>query len=154
VLGQIKYLAKAQDCKIILLDHISILVGLVSRKTSEREAIDDVMHHLRAIIEETGVLIIAISHLRKISEGKGHEEGGRVQLVQFRGSGSIAQLSNIAIALEGNRQAETEQERNLTTVRVLKNRFSGEQGVAGYLTYDGRTGRLNESEGINMEEGL
>ena len=52
--------------------------------------------------------------------------------------------SNIAIGLEGNRQAEDPEEQNMTVVRVLKNRYSGETGVAGYLKYDSTTGRLNE----------
>ena len=145
VLAQMRYLAKAQDCKVILLDHISILVGLVGNgKTNEREAIDNVMHSLRSLVEETGICLINISHLRKPSDGSGHEEGRRVQLSEARGSGSIAQLSDIAIGLEANRQSDDVEVKNQTVVRVLKNRFSGETGVAGILQYDKGSGRLSE----------
>ena len=147
VLGQMRYLAKAQDCKVILLDHISILVGLVGNgKTNEREAIDNVMHSLRSLVEETGICLINISHLRKPSDGSGHEEGRRVQLSEARGSGSIAQLSDIAIGLEANRQSDDTEVKNQTVIRVLKNRFSGETGVAGVLKYDKSSGRLTEYE--------
>jgi len=147
VLGQMRYLAKAQDCKVILLDHISILVGLVGNgKTNEREAIDNVMHSLRSLVEETGICLINISHLRKPSDGSGHEEGRRVQLSEARGSGSIAQLSDIAIGLEANRQSDDAEVKNQTVVRVLKNRFSGETGVAGVLQYDKGSGRLTETK--------
>jgi twinkle protein len=155
VIGHMRYLTKAQDCDVILLDHISILVGLVAgKKTSEREAIDEVMHHLRKLVEETGVMLINICHLRKPSDGKGHEEGRRVQSIEARGSGAIVQLSNIAVALEGNRQAEDPEERNKTTVRILKNRFSGETGEAGQLQYNEITGRLDECDNKDLENAL
>jgi twinkle protein len=147
VLGQMRYLAKAKDCKVILLDHISILVGLVvTGKGNEREAIDNVMHRLRTLVEETGITLVNISHLTKPSDGVGHEEGRRVQAREARGSGAIVQLSDIGIALEANRQSDDAQVRNTTIVRVLKNRFSGETGQACELTYDLETGRLTEAK--------
>jgi len=156
VLNKIRYLAKAEDCGVIVLDHVSILVGMaMGIGSDERKAIDAVMHNLRAVVEETGVTLIAISHLSKAGGGRdSHEEGGRVRLGDLRGSNAIAQLSNIAIALEGNRQAEDPEERNMTIVRVLKNRFSGETGVAGYLKYDSETGRLNEVDDYDCGEVL
>ena len=60
----------------------------------------------------------------------------------MRGSHSIGQLSDIVIGLERNQQdAETS---DTTTVRVLKNRWSGETGVAGQLVYNKETGRMSE----------
>ena len=146
VLNRMRYMAKAEDCGVIVLDHISILVGMAqSGRGTEREAIDEVMHTLTSFVVETGISLIAISHLSKTGSGRDpHEEGGRVRLGDLRGSNAIAQLSNIAIGLEGNRQAEDPEEQNMTVVRVLKNRYSGETGVAGYLKYDSTTGRLNE----------
>jgi twinkle protein len=155
ILAQMRYLSKAQDCKILLLDHINILVGLVSNgKTNEREAIDGVMHELRKLVEETGIMLLNICHLRKASDGVGHEEGRRVQASEARGSAAIIQLSDAAIALEGNRQSDVEAVRNCTTLRGLKNRRSGETGIAGYLQYSQQTGRLTEAEDINIEEAL
>jgi twinkle protein len=78
--------------------------------------------------------------------GKGHEEGGQISLSELRGSASIAQLSDMVIGLERNQQAEDELSRNTTTVRVLKNRFSGLTGPATTLQYDKFTGRMKELE--------
>lgn len=147
VCNRIKYMAKVLECPIIVLDHISILVGMQhsAHKGDERQAIDDTMHMLRSIVEETGCTIINVSHLSKPQgSDTSHEEGGRVKMSQLRGSNAIAQLSNVAIALERNGQAEDEEDRNLTTVRVLKNRFSGETGIATHLKWDASTGRLVE----------
>ena len=68
----------------------------------------------------------------------------------MRGSAAIAQLSDICLGLERSGQDEDERARNTTVVRVLKNRFSGETGLAGELFYDKHTGRMSET--IEQEE--
>jgi twinkle protein len=75
-------------------------------------------------------------------EGTAHEEGGRVRLSDLRGSAAIGQLSDIVIGLE--RDAQDEKTANTTGVRILKNRFSGDQGIACFLQYDKTTGRMTE----------
>jgi len=147
VCDTIKYMSKVAGCPVIVLDHISILVGMQHsrRNTSEREAIDDTMHMLRGLVEETGVTILLVSHLTKSAAGEAsHEEGGRVKMSQMRGSNAIAQLSNIAIALERNTQADNPEDTDMTVVRILKNRFSGETGIATMLEWNEHTGKLNE----------
>ena len=62
----------------------------------------------------------------------------------LRGSHSIAQISDSVIALERDQQATDPVKANTTTVRVLKNRYAGETGVATYLLYDKDTGRMQE----------
>ena len=63
---------------------------------------------------------------------------------ELRGSQAIAQLSDIVIGMERDQQHENEEVRNTTTVRVLKNRYTGETGPACWLAYDRTTGRLTE----------
>ena len=50
----------------------------------------------------------------------------------------------MVIGLERNQQAT--EDANQTRVRVLKNRFSGETGLATTLYYEQDTGRLNEND--------
>jgi twinkle protein len=139
------------DCKYIFLDHISIVVSAQSNG-DERKAIDEIMTKLRTLVAETGIALFCVSHLKRPSD-KGHEEGAATSLAQLRGSGSIAQLSDIVIGLERNGQAEDILDRNTTKVRVLKNRFSGTTGPAGHLLYSLDTGRMIERE-IFEEETL
>jgi twinkle protein len=61
----------------------------------------------------------------------------------LRGSHSIAQLADAVIGLERNQQGENPNE---LVLRVLKNRFTGDTGVAGMLRYFKETGRLSEIE--------
>ena len=142
IISRVRYFAKGLGCSYIFLDHISIVVS-AQASGDERKAIDEIMTRLRMIVQETGVSLIVVSHLKR-PESKGHEEGAATSLAQLRGSGSIAQLSDMVIGLERNGQAEEEKERNTTRVRVLKNRFSGTTGPACSLLYSRDTGRMVE----------
>ena len=147
IINRVRYLAKGLGCSYIFLDHISIVVS-AQASGDERKAIDEIMTKLRMLVQETGVALIVVSHLKR-PDSKGHEEGAATSLAQLRGSGSIAQLSDMVIGLERNGQAEDPTERNTTRVRVLKNRFSGTTGPACALLYSRDTGRMTE---VNEEE--
>ena len=143
LLSRIRYMAKGLDCKWIILDHLSIVVS--DQETGdERKAIDSIMTKLRQLVQETGVGLFLVSHLRRPS-GKAHEDGGQISLAELRGSAAIAQLSDMVIGLERDQQNQDPQVRNTTTVRVLKNRYAGLTGAACYLYYDKDTGRMIET---------
>jgi len=141
LLAKIRYLARGCGCQYIILDHISIVVSGLEGG-DERRIIDNMMTKLRSITEELNIGMIVVSHLRRPSGDKGHEEGVMTSLSQLRGSASIGQLSDIVIGLERNQQDE--ESSNITTLRVLKNRWSGETGIAGQLSYSAATGRMSE----------
>jgi twinkle protein len=140
--NRIEYLASGLDCRIVFLDHLSILLS--GLEGEERRMIDQTMTKLRSLVERTGIALFLVSHLRRTQTDHAHEEGARVTIGQLRGSASIAQLSDGVIALERDQQSGSEH--STTTVRVLKNRYSGETGVAGQLTYDLDTCKFTEHE--------
>jgi twinkle protein len=148
IIARCRYMAKALDTKFLFLDHVSIVVSAQSNG-DERKALDEICTKLRMLVQETGITLFMVSHLKR-PDGKGHEEGAASSLSQLRGSASIAQLSDMVIGLERNGQAEDPIERNTTNVRVLKNRFCGTTGPAGGLLFDQKTGRMVEVK----EEGL
>jgi twinkle protein len=142
IYNRIEYLASGLECRIIFLDHLSILLSGLDG--DERRMIDSTMTRLRSLVERTGITLYLVSHLRRSnSDSNSHEEGGRVSLGQLRGSHSISQISDTVIALERDQQSEDSN--NITTVRVLKNRYSGEVGVATRLTYDLSTTNFYET---------
>lgn len=153
LMSKMRYLVKGCGCDWIILDHLSIVVSGMDLDEDERRAIDKAMTDLRSFVEETGCGMILVSHLKR-PEGRGHEEGARTSLAQLRGSAAIGQLSDIVIGLERNQQDDDEDIRNTTVGRVLKNRFSGETGVAVALRYDRETGRLYEIEFVEGEDGI
>ena len=142
LLSKLRYMIVSLGCKRIFLDHISIVVSGMDADEDggERKAIDKLMTNLRSLVEETGATMFVVSHLKR-PEKKGHEEGAQVSLSQLRGSGAIAQLSDMVIGLERNQQGDNP---NVLTLRVLKNRFCGLTGVSGYLEYNPETGRLKD----------
>ena len=143
IITRVRFMAKALDCKYIFLDHVSIVVS-AQDNGDERKALDEIMTKLRMVVQETGIALFCVSHLKR-PDGKGHEEGASTSLSALRGSGSIGQLSDMVLGLERNGQAEDLKERHTTRVRVLKNRFSGLTGPACGLYYDRITGRMSET---------
>ena len=142
IVSRVRFLAKGLDCKYIVIDHVSIIVSDQSHG-DERRALDEIMTRLRTLVQETGVAMMVVSHLRR-PDGKGHEEGAATSLSQLRGSASIGQLSDIVIGLERDAQNDDPEIRSTTRVRVLKNRFSGLTGPCSNLKYNNDTGRLIE----------
>ena len=137
ILNDIRYLTKANGVQFVILDHLSILLS-GNDNGDERKMIDVTMTRLRSFVEETGIGLILISHLRRAHNDKGHEDGAQVSLSQLRGSHSIVQLSDMVIALQRNISAGD----NKSDLVVLKNRFNGGTGPAGTLAYHPDTGRL------------
>jgi twinkle protein len=139
LIAKLRYFAVGLQCDFILLDHISMVVsGQEGSGQGERKDIDVLMTHLRSLIENTGVGVIAIVHLKQPG-GKPHEEGGRVTLTELRGSGALKHVPDSIIALERDQQGE---QSNQSLIRQLKNREWGDNGPAGYVEYHPDTGRL------------
>lgn len=141
LLSRVRYMARALDCKWIFLDHLSIVVSGLDESGDERKMIDRAMTLLRTLVQETGIGLILVSHLKRPS-GVGHEDGAQTSLSQLRGSAAIGQLSDMVLGLERDQQGDNP---NKTIVRILKNRFSGETGEACELYYARETGRLSET---------
>ena len=138
IIARIHYMAKALDVKWIILDHISIMISGLA-VADERKAIDLACTALRTAVSELNIGLIMVSHLRRPEGDKGHEEGAKVRTSQLRGSPSVVQLSDFVISLQVDPDAP---DSDIRYVHVLKNRFTGETGVAGKVKYNRTTGRL------------
>ncbi len=140
ILSKLRYMAVACQVRVIILDHISIIVsGLDEVAESERKTIDKLMTRLRSLVEETQIAVLAVVHLKRPEKGKSWNEGREPSLTDLRGSGSLEQLSDVVVALERDQQGE---DPNRARIRVLKNRPVGLTGKAGAVVYDHETGRL------------
>ena len=143
--NRIRYMVAGCGCEYVFLDHLSIVVS-GHDFGDERRFIDNTMTNLRSLVEELKFSLILVSHLKR-PDGRGHEEGGLTSLSQLRGSAGIAQLSDMVFGLERNQQDEDLAD--VTRVRVLKNRWSGQTGLCASLDYSHDTGRISE---ISMME--
>jgi len=150
IFSKLRYVIVGCQCEWVIVDHLHMLVNVLT-EGDERRGIDMLMNRLRSLVEETGVGMILVSHLRRAQGDKGHEKGVEVSLSHLKGSQGIAQLSDCVIALERNQQALDPEQANTTRVRVLKSRYTGDTGLACSLKYDINTGRLHEADAIEEE---
>ena len=142
LLDKIRYLVHGCGCDYIILDHISIVVSGLEGG-DERRLIDNTMTRLRTLVEELNCGMILVSHLKRPSGDRGHEDGAQTSLAQLRGSAAIGQLSDMVIGLERDQQDKDNP--HVSHVRVLKNRWSGETGLCCSLEYSTETGRMVET---------
>ena len=140
LMTKLRYLAIGCECDFIVLDHVSMVVS--GLEVEERKTLDVLMTNLRQFVEQTGVGLIAVSHLRRNSGKDSFNEGGKVSLTDLRGSAGLEQLSDVVIASERNQQADEQQQQDVTSFRILKNRPFGVVGPAGQAKYVRDSGRL------------
>lgn len=143
VLNRLRYMVKGQNCQWIVLDHYQMILS--GMDTDERKGLDMLLTKLRTFVEETGVGLFGISHTRR-QQGQGLENGAEISLSSLRGTQGISQLSDAVIGLQRDQQDDDEKKRNTTELRLLKSRFTGETGPAGYLYFDKSINRLVEVE--------
>lgn len=138
----IRYWVTAEDVKHIVVDHLGVFVA---DEADDRKALDGIMKDMSRFAQELGIAIYLISHLSRPKQGAPHEEGGRVELAQLRGSHAVAQWSNFVFGLERDQQAETKSEQQVVTFRVLKDRNTGRStGETFQMIYDTASARLVE----------
>lgn len=143
--SRIRFMVVSLGCTHVYLDH---LTALAANEEDEKKALDKIMAELAGQAQELGHMLHFVSHLAT-PEGKPHEEGGRVMIRHFRGSRSIGFWSHFMFGLERNQQAEDEEERSRSTLRVLKDRNTGRAtGKTLTVTYDQESGLLIPPSGI------
>lgn len=156
IINRLEYMAVGLDCKVIFLDHITLLGNMLLSSGSdfgndERLVLDSVMKKLRELVERTGVTLHVIAHIKKTD--KNVDEGDRINLNDLRGSGSLAQISDNVFALERNAQHPDPATANTTNIRVLKNRKGGKRGIATALFYNDQTSKLIDVPFVVTPEG-
>ena len=137
---RIAYMAHSLGVKHFYLDHLTALAD----PTKERESLEIITKELALLAQELGVVFHVISHLAT-PEGKPHEEGGRVMMRHFKGSRAIGFWAHFAFGLERNPQHEDARMSQQTTLRCLKDRYTGRAtGKTITLSYDTNTGLISE----------
>lgn len=140
---KIRYMAVAEGIKLIYVDHLTAMADTAD----ERGSLEQIMKEMAGIANELGVIIMFVSHLATPEQGKPHEEGGRVTIRHFKGARAIGFWSYYMFGLERSQQAEDLEERQTTTLRILKDRYTGQAtGEVIYLKYDTDTGLLRVTD--------
>lgn len=138
--AKIRYMVTSLGCEHIYLDHMT---ALAAAEDDERKALEKIMAECASMAQELHFVLHYVSHLAT-PEGKPHEEGGRVMIRHYKGSRALGFWSHFMLALERD-QSDQSDAGKVTTLRVLKDRFTGQAtGMTFGLAYDGVTGLLTE----------
>lgn len=146
--SRIRHLRQRHGVKLFFVDHLTALAD----PENERASLETIMAELAGLSQELGLIIHLVSHL-STPDGKPHEEGGRVFLRHFKGSRAIGFWTFFAFGLERDKNHEDPELRNVTTVRCLKDRYTGRfDGHTFHLKYDTNTCRLEETAAEFLKE--
>ncbi len=88
--AQARRMKSKQDVKIIFVDYIT-LIGSENRELPRHEQIAEISRSLKALARELGLPVIALSQVRRETEGK------KPTLADLRESGSIEQDADVVI---------------------------------------------------------
>lgn len=149
----IRYMVKGKNCKFVFLDHITALGDGLEDGNNVNQYMRKVVSELAKLTRELDFTLFTISHLRKTDGKKPHEEGGRVHLDDLYGAAALKQWASYVFGLERNQQAVDETVRHTTTLRCLKDRYTGlAVGQTVSIRYNKDTGRLYECKPLDEEE--
>ncbi len=150
IVSAVRYYA-ALGVSYFVIDPLSALVAHLSASDGN-EYLNHAAINMSALAQELGVSFYTVSHLNNSKSGaKDHSEGQKVRASEWSGSRGVWRYSNNMIGIERNQQAEEEDEKHLVTIRILKNRLSGNTPTFN-LRYDPDTGLLKEVE--DTDEGV
>jgi twinkle protein len=137
IMDKVRFMVKAVGCKMVFLDHISMIVS-DQRFNDERRALDEICTKLKQATIDWDFNLHMVAHVNR--QGL------------IRGTGNIEKLSDIVLRIERDITNENEIKRNTTSILCEKNRYSGDTGPSGWLYYDRETGRLIETGNPDMFE--
>lgn len=142
ICNKVRFLNHAEGVRIFYIDHLTALAAM---EEDEKTALEEIMAEMAGLTKELDIVIHLVSHLAT-PEGKPHEEGGRVMIRHFKGSRSIGFWSHFMFGIERSQQEDDPNKRNRSTLRVLKDRYTGRAtGLCIPMQYDPETGRLSEA---------
>lgn len=133
ILDHIRLMVTVLGCKVIFLDHLSMLVSGIETD-DERRKLDYLMTRMSLMVNELDFHLAMICHV--------NENGGS------RGSKAPEQLANTIISLYRDKENQEDDERNSTYLTIRGNRFGAHTGPAGVLKFDPQTFILTEKEEV------
>lgn len=145
---RIRHMAVSKGIRIFYVDHLTAMADTEDEKGS----LEQIMKEMAGLANELSLIIHFVSHL-STPDGTPHEEGGRVMIRHFKGSRSIGFWSFFMFGLERDQQADEEDERHMSILRVLKDRYTGQAtGVTLKLGYNAETGRIIQPDAIDFPD--
>jgi twinkle protein len=140
-----------RGARFAIIDHLSYIFSGMS-STNERQDIDKLLTDLAAFVRESGMHIIAVSHIKRPNVTPPRDKEGNIrypfwvetQDTDGRGSGAFEQLCWNMIGL--SKQIEEDKQLRYTRVDLLLSREYGTTGKGDVLEVNPHTGILTAVE--------
>lgn len=108
------------DIKLIVVDYLQLMRGMVSRPESRQQEISEISRSLKALARELHIPVIAISQLSRAVEAR---QDHRPQLSDLRESGAIEQDADVVVLLlREEYYFPTEENKGIAEVIIAKQR--------------------------------
>lgn len=130
IFDKFHYLAKSEQCDIIILDVLQAAVN-----SSDNGAIIEFMDTLLKFAKETDTCLLVVSHMKKPDSDDPHA----VSEYNLMGSSSINQIAFNTILMSRDKMHKSPVVRNSTHFVIPKCRRTGLTGDAGWVRYDPET---------------
>jgi twinkle protein len=138
ILNACRYLATACGCRVIFLDHISMVVSGHKDEGDERRKLDRISTELATQARELNYNLQFISHV--------NDQG------QTRGSRYLPKVADLVIDLERDKQDPCPIKKNTTKLTIVDNRFAGMSGVCCDVYFNPETFTINELSEEELSE--
>lgn len=129
IIDTLRYMAAVLKCKVISLDHITML-ATSNEQDDERRRLDYLSTRFATLCRDLDFSLLLVSHV--------NDDG------LTRGSRNISKVADTWIHLDRDITHDDIEVRNRTNIIIKKNRFSGQTGPSGSLLFDPSTYTLNE----------
>lgn len=141
LLQYITYLVKVKKFDMIIVDHISYIIGRSGvSKHGERRDIDELVYSLQELTQKLECITIIVSHVVEPEGNKNLDDGVIPSLYSGRGSKVLAQVPDGIIAASRNMNNEFSQ--SVIDLHCKKNRWGGKLGKMDSLIFYDQTGWL------------
>jgi 5S rRNA maturation endonuclease (ribonuclease M5)/KaiC/GvpD/RAD55 family RecA-like ATPase len=134
ILNTIVKSKKLFNTQVVIIDHLDYLIRNV-RGNRESE-ISNTLHQLKSIAEQHKIVILIVSHIRKIESGNGYAKQRKPSMEDLKGSSSLYQDPEVVVMLSKPEDGTIE-------VDVLKNK--GEMG-SYFFTVKSSTGIMTRAD--------
>lgn len=128
---RVEYLIVSLECKIIVIDPIQDVFDMLGEDEQAK-----FMGWMKGWMKK-GITFVNVNHSRKSSQGqKANSKGAELSEEDMMGSSTIFKSGGVNLILMRNKDAETEQERNTTVMKLSKARGVGDTGMVGKYYYE------------------
>lgn len=127
ILSKLQYLAKGEECDVIIIDPLQAAVD-----TSDNGKVIQFMDMILKFAKETDAAVFLVSHMRKPEGNDPHA----VSEYHLLGSSSINQIAYNTVLVSRDKMSTDNEKKNATLLHLPKCRRTGETGLAGWLRYD------------------